>query len=372
MASLPSTGAAAVERSDSSRVLCALRLGWAIAEVRGRLKQGPPAKAAEGAAMGRDDHVLPLGRERSWLEQTIETESVAGALAETLGLDVTLDQLTGGGEATTHASAQLKSLAKRLGRSRTAGDGDATKSCWNEVAEFLYAWDANIQDTLASDSFAVASGYQLGRGLAEIYWELDPDDAGDYTASWQRLLGNVRLTALRRLVARLSSYFEPLTATAVAASLSAWAEVARNGSTRDAPDTLAALHTQILVWHDLMITAEPPQSMIGRQSALARAQRLGPVIRAFLPETVLALASTAAAAVAAALFLGGGKNHALAGVLAVLGFFGVSGSGALAKAKDQAHELLGELRIAFSLDLVKEAVTVPPARTFLDTKRRTT
>src|SRR5439155_13601811 len=141
------------------------------------------------------------------------------------------------------------------------------------VAEFLYAWDAKIQDTLASDSFAVASGYQLGRGLAEIYWELDPDDAGDYTASWQRLLGNVRLTALRRLVARLSAYFEPLTATAVAASLSAWAGVATNGSTRDAPDTRVALHTQILIWHDLMITAEPPQSMIGRQSALARARR---------------------------------------------------------------------------------------------------
>src|SRR5690348_10891393 len=108
MASLPSTAAAAGERSDSSRVLCALRLGWAIAEVRGRLKQGPPAKAAEGATMSRDDHVLPLGRERSWLEQTIETESVAGALAETLCLDVTLDQLTGGGEAATRASAQLE------------------------------------------------------------------------------------------------------------------------------------------------------------------------------------------------------------------------------------------------------------------------
>src|SRR6266540_3205994 len=69
--------------SETDQVVEALRFGWAFAEVRGRMRMGDPQHLT-GA---RPDHALPLGDERSWLEQTIETEKVVQTLAEHLGLD---------------------------------------------------------------------------------------------------------------------------------------------------------------------------------------------------------------------------------------------------------------------------------------------
>jgi hypothetical protein len=108
---------------------------------------------------------------------------------------------------------------------------------------------------------------------------------------------------------------------------------------------------------------------VGRTSILKQARRLGPVLRAFLPEVIIALIGVAAAATAVALFAAGGRYPGLAGALVVLGVFGVTGSAALAKAKNEANALLVKLRAALNLDLIVEAVTQPPARAFLDRGR---
>lgn len=39
------------------------------------------------------------------------------------------------------------------------------------LEDLIYKWDAYIQDTLAQRSDTVACGYQLGRALAECYWQ---------------------------------------------------------------------------------------------------------------------------------------------------------------------------------------------------------
>jgi len=313
----------------------------------------------------RAGHALPLGGERKWDEETIETQAVAEALAAGLNLDFDCAELTGlADQAGTKVSAYLSDRAKALWAAREAKPpaADAVTKTWEQIAKLLWAWDAQIQDALAAESFAVASGYQLGRGLAETYWANDPEaDGSDNPQSWDFLLGPERVDPIRRLQ-RLSAYFLPMTAPAIEASLLARSDVAKDKDLRSKPGTFDALHGQVRVWHDLLLTRQPPESLIKGRSVLVRARRIRPVLRAFAPELGIGLASVAAAAAAAGLFAAGGGNRALAGVLAVLGFFGVTGSSALAKAKDEAHNLFADLRAALAADLVKQAVTVPPAR----------
>jgi hypothetical protein len=313
---------------------------------------------------------LPLGGERSWLEETIETESVLSGLAKEMTLDSPLRELSyhaTDGKASL-ASERLKELSLALAAARGKADQASEAQVWQETSEFFYAWDARIQDILAIDSFAVASGYQLGRALAEINWALDPAATGTTTPeSYDFLLGSDRLAVIERLATRLSGFFLPLTATAIVSSVTAWSRLAaKDVELRARVDTVAALHLQTRIWHDLLLTGQPPLSLVGHPSLLRRGRRIWPVVRAFVPEISLGLLSLVASAGAAYLFLGQGHNPALAGVLAVLGFFGVTGSGAAAKVKNQANALLAELQIALDLDLVKEGATVAVAQPYLD------
>lgn len=353
--------------NGSGAPVSALRLGWAIAETRGRLRLGPTLED-ESQGSRHPGRALPLGSERTWQEQTIETQRVASALAEGLALDFDLSELAGDPAPTgTRASAKLTELSKKLAQARRSGDAAVVQRTWNEFSEFLYLWDARIQDVLAADSIQVASAYQLGRGVAETYWALEPErsDPGD-PRSWQFLLGEPRVAMLKRLLVRLTSSFPEFTAVATSRSLGAWAEVAQNSEVRGQPGTILGLREQLRIWHDLLLTGEPPQALVGRTSILKQARRLGPVLRAFLPEATIALIGAAAAATAAALFAAGSRFPGLAGALIVLGVFGVTSSAALAKAKNEANALLAKLRAALNLDLIVVAVTQPPARAFLD------
>jgi hypothetical protein len=346
---------------DADDVLLGLRLGWAVAEVRGGLHDGSTAPAPR-----RPDRALPLSDERGWAEQTIETEEVLCHLAQTLKVDFNMD----GGQSET-ASERLRRLSKELASARAHGDERRTEVTWGNAAEFFYLWDAKIQDELAAGSFAVASAYQLGRGLAEIYWMLDPAATEETDPRSVRvLLGSVRQQAFARLLPRLSAYFPESGSTAVAASVLAWARAAEDGLFQEDATVVEALHEQLRVWHDLLLVGQAPEARVGTKDLLSRARRIGPVLRAFIPEVSIGLLSLAAAGVAAALFALGKGNAALAPVLSVVSFFGVTGAGALAKAKGEAHTLFDRLRLAMNADLLKESVTLPPARAYLDEERR--
>ena len=171
----------------------------------------------------RAEHALPLADERTWGEQTIETKVVVSTLATKRGLAALKDD--------------LDRLADGLRDAHESGDDHAVRVRWNEACEFLYKWDAATQDTLAASSFTVASAYQLGRGLAEIYWALDPSvSPADDPRSARFLLGADRLQAFGRLLPRLTAYFSPATTPAIQASLMAWAQVASNDLFRDRYD----------------------------------------------------------------------------------------------------------------------------------------
>src|SRR5215831_10933893 len=163
---------------DALEVINALRLGWYVAEVRGRSRPGGPRPPGDELP-SRGDHVLPLRIERTAPELRAEAQAILHKLSGDLGVDAVTD----------HDPAQ----------SRTAVIGqqaDALAAAEPQSAAAVAAWQA-----LTAESDLRAAAYQLGRGLAEMYWALDPDAACDplMPECWTFLLGAHRCEELTRL-----------------------------------------------------------------------------------------------------------------------------------------------------------------------------
>src|ERR1700737_3766575 len=72
----------------SASIQQGLRLGWQVAEVRGRLRLGDDPRLAPTTTEVRTDHALPLAVERTSAEQRIESQRVLEHLSQELQLDV--------------------------------------------------------------------------------------------------------------------------------------------------------------------------------------------------------------------------------------------------------------------------------------------
>lgn len=335
-------------------------------ELRGRLRPGDKLTVVEPLSTAlRGEHALPLGGERTTLEQLIEAEEVVGSLATQLELNFDVSELSGrwGGRGTS-ASTKLVELAKDLSRARLRADGPGVEEkrqlAWQTLAAFLYDWDARMQDVLAGGAFSEASAYQLGRGMGEIAW-LDPSKAGkEEVTSWRFLLGERRVKTLRRLVTRLAAHFQPLTAAGVSASLETWQKAAVSRDLGQERSLQSQLREQTRRWRDLLLTDLDPMVLVPPANFLSRARQLRHVLRAYWPELILASVGALAAAAGAALLAGAKHHDSLAAFLAVLGGFGITTSALIAKAKSEAQALIGQLRAALDEDLVVQAIVVAP------------
>jgi len=99
---------------DAEKVLAAIRLGWAVAEVRGRNRPDAPP-GAKAALPGPPGKALPLKVEQTTTELRIQAQSLLGVLARDLGLDRGKDH--------TDFSTAVDDQAKRLYEARKAADG---------------------------------------------------------------------------------------------------------------------------------------------------------------------------------------------------------------------------------------------------------
>jgi len=358
--------AQALENADEANgeIARALRLGWAIAEARGRYRMWDDGRLAPAGGSSRIEYTLPLADERSSAEQRIEVEDVLKALAIEAGVDVPdfhdLSQQESSPDNPRPATSRLTDLATALKRAHDSTEKEIS-AAWSAMAEFLYGWDAHIQDRLAAGPFGTASAYQLGRCLGEVYWALDsfaPPGAG---GSWEFLLGNHRREEIRRLLARLKSHFDPLTISAVEASVLAWSTLALDPEWRGQLGVTSALASQARVWRDLLLTGVDPRTFVDPAGLIKRARQLRGVLTAFWPELLLLLAGWGGLTAAARIATGNG-SHPASLVLAVLSAVGVTGAGLGAWAKNAAHDVLGKLRSAFYADLVNSAVTLCPSR----------
>jgi hypothetical protein len=441
------------EADDAYDVLSALRLGWSVAEMRGRNWPDGPS----GEVIGMPDHVdhpLPLRIERGKTELRIEIQSVVAELARQLHVDtapdgtsfsaavddkakllahvrahkadealcaallvlrqldatdstesarrvlviglatqqavvtrrkqslaaaqfahapedtVRLEQASCDGEETGLAALEDAIETLTQASPETAArvithhqDEFAAAACepWAELADLIWQFDAHIQDRLAAISAKQAIAYQLGRGLADTYWALDPGQHSG-SASWSFLLGERRCGELSRLTGRLAAYMGEYTAPAIAGSLEVWKAVVSTPTWLGYPDqAAAALFSQIRRWYELIILGQDPTTLI-RPAAFIRNYRM--LIRAlqiFWPELVAIIVGLASLITLLFLVAGGGAAAWAKTLSAVLAAVGFSLAGLTGTIKNSAQALLKRLRQDAYTDLVAIAVqTAPP------------
>ena len=347
----------------------ALRLGWTVAELRGRLRLGPQLILPAEPLPERSENDLPLFDERSLEEQRVEAQSVLVALADSCHVTRSVFSLTQGWNWSAYpsvppprpdeeATQYLVRLADALSEARKTGRDDRARECWLVIARLFYVLDMEIQNTLASRPFGRSSAYQLGRGLAETFWALDSKARGDEMAHPAFLLGDKRYTSLCMLINRLSFSMPPFTADALKESLKKWNRILSHHRRALGKEETRRLFAQMTVWRDLLLTGVDPLNLLPPTQGVITARRLLPVLRGFIWELVILGFGVAALAWAAFFFaIGGESAGALTGVL---GGFGVTTAAVLARVKTTAQDLGNQLRRAMHRDLVTKAASVVP------------
>jgi hypothetical protein len=343
-------------QADPDVVRLAFRLGWAIAELRGRYRLGSAHVALPRTGEGaRHDHALPLAQERSEFEQKIETRTVLKALAGALQVDTPLDQ--GGGAPTEVIDRHCHELDDF--RRKQPQSPPTASPCWEKLTRLLYSWDAAIQDTLVFPS-TPAAAYQLGRGLAEVYWALDTavTDRDDW-CGWCFLLGDERREFLKRQTHRIAAGLDPLVPPAIAGSLDAWGRVAETHDWRTKDDVRQQLFRQVVLWRDLVRGEREPRELISDRGVPWKIGLVWPFVRTFAAQLIggaVALGLMVAGIVA----LANGNTSKLAPLATVLGTLGVTGAGLHAGIKTVAQGLLGQLRRTYFKRLVAQAAVIVP------------
>ena len=375
---------------DADAVSNALRLGWQIAELRGRfwrrINSLDPVHH-QIVALTRE-YALPLEDERTPLERLYETQAIVVALSGQLGLDFPAANLSGQGNDPDHrASTRLMALTKRLSHPDDAGNPSPTPApaavaaaepppapvpppvgvvdrgtVWEDFAAFVFAWDARVQDQLAAVSYSQFSAYQLGRGLAEVSWQLDAGvSAADDPHGWQFLLGEARLRQLGRLMDGLSSYFGPMTVAAVKNSVQAWGKVASEPGITARPDAISKLIEQSHVWRNLLIGGMSAQTLIPDHAEAQKIRGLGLVVKAFWPQLIIGIVGALVLAVGAYLLVTADvTTKEIGAALGVIGSFGITSAALIAKSKESVLQVFSRMRLLYYTDLVSAAAARVP------------
>ncbi len=216
--------------------------------------------------------------------------------------------------------------------SRTVGKSlqvivEAAEDPWQDLAQLLWRFDAHIQDRLSAMSETQACGYQLGRGLAETYWALDPDQAAG-SRCWDFLLGDERCTELSRLVGRLGAYMTEYTAPAITGSIEVWKYLVGQPAWRgDGQVANAALYHQIRRWYELIVLGQDPTTLIEPAGLMSGVQTVARAVKLFLPELVATIVGLAFLVTLLLLISAGTGNtweKTVSGILAAAGLSLVS------------------------------------------------
>jgi hypothetical protein len=272
-------------------VAAALRLGWTVAEVRGRnWPEGPRPAAARLPAVPGD--VLPLRSQRTGSASRRESASALVSLTRRL-------ELTGAAELEDQLGDVLAPFTAageaRLVEARAEG-GDST---WTPVAQLFLTWDGRIQDDLSQRGEHLANAYLLGRGVAECYWGLGPErswtSGGEVTAvSPAFLLGGDRRRELTRMLGRLGpDAIHPLSASGIAGSLEAWGDVAADQAWSRDPQMRILLYEQVRQWYQLLVLGQDPTTLIRPYARLTSTRYLVRAARTFWPQALLAVVALA-------------------------------------------------------------------------------
>lgn len=338
-------------------VATALRLGWAVAEVRGRnWPHGPrPISSPVPPVPGG---VLPLRSQRSGLAS--RRESMMGLISSARQMEFT-------GFEDFHTE-----LAEVLPHYDAAGDaslvddgGTDAGSDWRRTATFFLNWDGRFQDELTERGEPLANAYLLGRGMAECYWGLGPKRAwtadGESTAvSLAFLFGEDRCRELTRMLGRLGTdEIHPQSAAAISGSLEAWGTVAADEQWSRDPQLPILLYEQVRRWFQLLMLGQDPTTLIRPGAKLTSLRNLTRNVRVFWPQAVLAVV---ALGLATGFFsVDHDSTPWISSLLATGGLGAFVFAGLLARGQSAAQRLVTRIRQDAYTDLVAVAVTIVPA-----------
>lgn len=356
-----STDNVEVSTNDAKQLI---RFGFALAELRGRIYFGnaDPGRLLKPQPEIRTWHMPPLGEERSPVELRIQVISTVQQLADDVGMQckgaLSIEEARQPPSPLPTAVDQVISFANAVPLEPTS---PAWRQAWDDFAASFYRWDAQIQNSLASDSFGASSAYQLGRGLGETSWSLDPSAKQGSSMSWGSLLGPERCLALTSLVVRLT----PIAATpdvsqCIKGALARWSErVTSNEFVGDVESTIA-LRRQVALWRDLVLSGAEPQALVPTIAPLRRISVLFPAIGSLWPQALVGLLSSVILGYAAYLMTTAHPSGVVTTIITALGIFGFTGATVSAKASTVANNLASHLRAAIATDQLVEAATLVP------------
>ncbi len=350
---------AAAQRAALARLTAAVTVQKEVVE--GRRQAVAAAQRALAAAKQREatgarhpanaaaaSRAITVAAAELQVEQTASTEEAAGLQA--LEDAVRALEAEDPEVAVRDASSVIDREQKRI--------GEAAQGPWDDLADWIWQFDAHIQDTLAIASENQATGYQFGRGLAETYWALDPDQQTADATSWGFLLGSDRCTELSRLAGRLGGYMNEYTAPGIAGSIDVWKAVAADKTWRQgAADP--ALYNQIRRWYELVILGQDPTTLIKPTDILLDYGTIRRTLRWFLPELLILLLGLAALG-GLIFFLSVGGSTSLKTALASLATVGITSAGVAGKLKNSEQAMLKRSRQDAYTDLVAYAVQTAP------------
>jgi hypothetical protein len=342
---------------DLEQVREAFRLGWLVSELRGRCRldslDHPLPRAIEEQIPPRLPHALPLATERKPGEVRIELSGGARQLSKALGLDP--------------KKLELVSKARKALEKPRAGANK--KALWTALADAFYDWDAFIQDTLLLQA-TQAAAYQLGRGLADTYWALEPGDATDGMTSCRFLLGPERHETLHRLTLRLSAYLGPLTVAAVTGSLASWRKYVKSLLEHRALDEGATLqlYRQGLLWRDLIRGERLPKDLVddpmtpspSARQAWRDATPYWDVLKTLWLPILGGVISAAGLAAGAAFLASGTTSPGFSTAISVIGGLGLTSATLYGRAKAEIVSLFGTFSAAVEAKKVARAADLTP------------
>ena len=338
--------------ADRDAVQSAIRLGWYVAEVRGRNRPDGP-RGVSVIVPERDGFPLPLRIERTAEELRIEAQDTLGFLARKLRVDARPDG--------SYFEVEIDRAARDLAQVRQNPSSSASSATrpWEALSGLIFEFDAHAQDLLTATSDTQACGYQLGRGLAECYWALDPDASKGWS-SWLFLFDPLRCSELSRLSGRLSGYLQTYSAPAIAGSLEVWKLVARDTEWRRQPTVRADLYNQIRNWYELLVLDQDPTRII-RPYRLIRNWRVTfKAATTFLPQLLLGAVSLAAVLVFTFAVSSPHPARWLEALTSSLGAVGLTVATITAKLKNEAQALSTRLKQDAYTDLICESITTVP------------
>jgi hypothetical protein len=362
---------------EADDVLRALRLGWAVAEVRGRNQPFPIVIPAVGNVDNPSSPAMDLllSPRPTWDEREDQARVILGKMAHDLEVD---DSKMSPEDAETYVET-IQRLAQQLDGKRLKPYDSACLSTWEDLAKTLRAFDVSTQSRLAPAPPEVSEAYQLGRGLAELRWSLCSDMDKSNDGSWETVFSSERCDHVADMLGRLSNNLKyPLTAPVVAGSITAWrlaattrlvcppisSGPAARGDVHASERVVHAVHAieeQGRRWYDLVIAGRDPTTLVSPHALLKDWRLSFRAAGQFVWQLVGIAAGVVVLAAAGVLLSLGKSSPTVRTLLAIIGVFGVTASGLAATIKNRTQALVTRFRSDISTDLAVVEITILPA-----------